>query len=187
MEVTYKIRPGVLLQNYRYLFNRSIIGKIVFLVWLLVPFAICASSLLSGINPLTSPDVGSIIGWFVGSMAPFILSPFLSNIITVSIDAHGWKTLNQSSSVTMLISWQKVKAVEEDTRYIYFRKTWQMMTIPKDAFSSSVEAEAFFETALGYWRKAKGIPSPSAPATSGVWPPAPRVGDSQELGEKPKR
>lgn len=84
------------------------------------------------------------------------------------------------------IRWTSFSSVIDDADYFYFVGWSRIVHIPKRAFDSSAEAYAFFETALGYWRKAKGIAPPPTPDTSGVWPPAPRVGDSQELGEKPK-
>ena len=72
--------------------------------------------------------------------------------------------------------WEQIKGVEEDGRYLYFRKFWYTTIIPKDAFPSTAEAESFFDIALAYWREAKGIALPPAPDVSGVWPPAPRAG-----------
>ena len=84
-----------------------------------------------------------------------------------------------------MILWQSIKAVEEDARYIYLRKSWNALTIPKDAFFSSAEAEVFFDAASSYWRDAKGIVLYPTPDVSGVWPPAPRAGNARELGDKP--
>ena len=194
MEVTYKIRPRDLLQGRLHLFNTSMVGKVGFLLWLLLPVVVSGFLFhsLTDTNPIAHPlavlkyrGQGALIGWLVGSAAPYVLAALSNKISSASINSHGFTMAATSISGKAIVLWQQIKAVEEDARYIYLRKFWYVLSIPKDAFSSSAEAESFFALALAYWRKAKGIAPPPGLDLSGVWPPAPRAGDSQEVGSKP--
>lgn len=194
MEVTYKIRPRDLMRNRVYLFNSSVLGKVVFLIWLLSPFVMSVTIFhwMRGVNPITHPIAvwrqmgqGALIGWLLGSTTPYVLAALSNMFNLISINSYGFSVTTKSSSNKSVIAWHQVKVVEEDACYIYFRRFWYPIAIPKDAFPSPAEAETFFNIALGYWRKAKGIALPPAPDVSGVWPPAPRAGDARELGGKP--
>lgn len=82
-------------------------------------------------------------------------------------------------------AWQDVlKITETPQDFFLFAKKGKSYIIPKRAFGSSEQAQAFLQAAETYWNSAKmGLP---APMQEGVWPPAPRTGDSQESGETPK-
>ncbi len=185
MEVCYKYRPRDLLQIYIYRFNSSVEGKIGFVVWLLIPFLIYTFDWFRGINAFTSPDLGQLLGWLIGSISPFLFPLLRPSLVVVFIDPQGFTATVKSLSNES--TWREVKSVEEDGYYIYFRKAWRALAIPKDAFASSREVEMYFHKALFCWREANGIPSPPVPDVSGVWPPAPRHTDSQELGGNGKR
>ncbi len=79
-------------------------------------------------------------------------------------------------------SWRVFLALREEANYFYFVGWLRAFYIPKCAFDSRAEADAFYQTALGFWREAKGILPPALPDSPGVWPPAPRPGNSAEPG-----
>lgn len=194
MGVTYKIRPRDLLQGRLHLFNTSMVGKVGFLLWLLLPFMVSGFllHLLRGTNPIAHPlavlkyrGQGALIGWLVGSSAPYVLAALSDMVNSVSITSRGFTVATRSVSGKATVLWQRTKAVEENAHYIHLRRFWYVLSIPKDAFSSPAEAESFFALALAYWREAKGIVSPPAVDVSGVWPPAPCAMDAQGPGGKP--
>lgn len=195
MEVTYKIRPRDLMRNRVYLFNTSVLGKAVFLIWLLSPFVMSGTIFhwMRGVNPITHPFAvwkqmgqGALIGWLLSSTIPYVLAALSNMFNSISINSYGFPVTTKSSSNKPVSAWHQAKVVEEDSCYIYFHRFWYAIAIPKDAFPSSAEAETFFNTALAYWRETKGIAPPPAPDVSGIWPPAPRAIDSsQKFGDKP--
>ena len=103
--------------------------------------------------------------------------------MTTTIDSRFFL---QHHLVNVKIPWKHFQALTEEAGYLHFFGRGRVFVIPKQAFPSDAEAGGFFDAAIAYWREAKGIASPPAPDVSGVWPPAPRAGDSQELGRTPK-
>ena len=201
MEVSYKIRPRDLIRNWIYSVTHFTVSKISVLAWLLLLawllYPLMTSGLLSLVSRGTTPVIhpldlvlqarhSSLIVFFVVTAAPFVFTALSSSVYVASISSVGLAVTNGSTSKRSMFSWKQIKAVEEDGRYLYFRKFWYTFIIPKDAFPSSAEAVAFFETASAYWRDAKGIVLHPTPDVSGVWPPAPRAGDLQEIGDAPK-
>lgn len=73
-------------------------------------------------------------------------------------------------------AWSTMKSLEEDPEYLFlFVDRLVAHAIPKRAFSSPHEAEAFLRTARLYWEAAKtGQPVPKDGAA--IWPPPPRIG-----------
>ena len=112
---------------------------------------------------------------FLGIVLGMLLTPRT----TVTISAKGCR---RKEFFERQSSWKRFAKVEELSGYYYFAAWNIVFFIPKLAFSSGVEAEAFFATALTYWRNAKGLPPPPVPETLGVWPPAPRPANSAEPG-----
>jgi len=74
------------------------------------------------------------------------------------------------------VAWSTMKSLEEDPEYLFlFVDRLVAHAIPKRAFSSPHEAEAFLNTARRYWEAAKsGKPIPAE--ETAVWPPPPRIG-----------
>ena len=184
MKVTYRVRPRDLLQCHLHLFNASMVGKIGYLPWLLLPVVMGGLPLLRVINPIAHPlavlrhiNQSVLITWLVISSVPYALAALSKMLTSVSITSRGFTMAIGSiaGGSKRVALWQQVKAVEQDAHYIYLRKFWYVLSVPKDAFPSSVEAESFFALALAYWREAKGIAPPAAPDVSGIWPPAPAV------------
>ncbi len=98
---------------------------------------------------------------------------------TVQIIPDGIRVKTEQN--TLLLHWRHIRYIIEQGEYICFiGRALAATIVPKDGFPSPAEANAFFDTALRYWRAAKGIATPPAPDMSGVWPPAPCAGDSQE-------
>ena len=188
------------MRNWTYSVTHLTMSKISVLAWLLLLAWLLFPLMKSGLLPLvfrgTTPVIhpldlvlqarhSYLIGLFVVTAAPFVFTVLSSSVYVASISSVGLAVTNGSVSKRSVFSWKKIQAVEEDGRYLYFRKFWYTFFIPKDAFSSIAEAEFFFDTALTYWRDAKGTVLHPIPDVSGVWPPAPRTGDSQEVGSKP--
>lgn len=104
---------------------------------------------------------------------------------TVQITPKGiWVKTEQNA---LLLKWRYIRYIVEQGEYNCIVNGGLAATvIPKVAFNNPAEAYKFFDTALAFWREAKGIAPPPSPDVLGVWPPVPRTGDSQELGETPK-
>jgi hypothetical protein len=104
---------------------------------------------------------------------------------TAQITPEGvWVKTEQN---TMLLQWRHIRYIVEQGEYnCIVTRALAATVIPKTAYHNPKEANAFIEQAEHYWHQAKGITPPPGPDVSGVWPPAPRVGDSQEPGETRK-
>ncbi len=121
---------------------------------------------------------------FFSGLIGLYLRTFIAPNATVTVDAESF-SLNTNIFGTAKTRWKQFSRVTEEPDYFYFVGWARAFCVPKHAFDSSAEVYAFFDTALGYWRRAKGIAPPLTPDVSGVWPPAPRGVDSQGPGGKP--
>ena len=74
------------------------------------------------------------------------------------------------------IAWITLHSLEEDESYFYFflSKTVAYI-IPKRAFTTHSEAQAFLDVSRRYWGAAKAG-TPVAGEDAATWPPAPRLG-----------
>ena len=74
------------------------------------------------------------------------------------------------------LAWTTLHTIEENDAYLFFFISKNAAhIIPKRAFSSLHEAQAFLDMARRYLDAAK-TRTPVAAADSGIWPPAPRPG-----------
>ena len=73
------------------------------------------------------------------------------------------------------IAWTTILSLEDDQSYFFFLSKNIGFIIPKRAFSSPAEADAFLNMARRYWDAAKTRTPPTAEDTA-IWPPAPRPG-----------
>ncbi len=95
---------------------------------------------------------------------------------TVSISAKGMRQVNIQSDA--LIWWTAILEVSESTTQImFFSDKHYAFLVPKRAFTSLAEAEAFLEKARRY-RDAvlngQTLPEEAPAEDTGVWPPPPR-------------
>ena len=137
------------------------------LVWLVFWLAVGVTYIFVGL--------ATWLNLYLGTLVAFNM--------TLTIDAEFCRL---QTSTTVKYRWKQFLTIAEGPDFFYFIGWTQAFYVPIRAFNSSAEAYAFFDTALGYWRAAKGIAPPPGPDVSGDWPPAPRVGDSQEPGETRK-
>lgn len=74
------------------------------------------------------------------------------------------------------IAWETLFSIEEDADYqFFFIAKANAFVIPKRAFSSLAEAQAFLDTSRRYWKAIKsGQPIPELKEGE-VWPPPPRL------------
>jgi len=94
---------------------------------------------------------------------------------TVSISPE-WLSAKTSMSEAKH-SWQTVYSLEEDTDYLYlFISKGSAHVVPKHAFTSLAQAQAFLDKARLYWNAAKNEQAVSGDAAEdiSVWPPPPR-------------
>jgi hypothetical protein len=91
----------------------------------------------------------------------------------------------QSKAGKGIIRWQQIADVTKAGDYVVICLKAGMIVIPRRAFPDGQAADSAYQKTLSYWRKAKGIPL-SIPDTAGVWPPAPRPGNSVEPGDGPE-
>ena len=74
------------------------------------------------------------------------------------------------------IAWITLPSLEEDkSHFFFFLSKTVAFIIPKRAFSSPVEAQAFLDRSRRYWQAAKNG-TPVTAEDQAVWPPAPRLG-----------
>ncbi len=80
-------------------------------------------------------------------------------------------------------SWQTVYSLEEDPDYLYlFISKGSAHVVPKRAFGSRAQAQAFLDKARLYWDAAKSGQTvfDGAAEDTGVWPPPPRSMTTEE-------
>lgn len=95
---------------------------------------------------------------------------------TVSISAKGMRQVNiQSDS---LIWWTAILEVSESaTQIMFFSDKHYAFLVPKRAFTSQAEAQAFLDKARRYREAAltgQTLPDEASADDTGVWPPPPR-------------
>lgn len=75
------------------------------------------------------------------------------------------------------IAWKTLQSIEEDADYhFFFIAKVNAFIVPKRAYSSLAEAQAFLDKSRQYWEAAKtGQPLPEIKEGE-VWPPPPRLG-----------
>ncbi len=118
--------------------------------------------------------LGFLLGFFLTTA---IGSGFLfrSQVVQLLPLHLAWKKARSSN----LIRWKRITEIVDTGEYICFCQNYPTaVAVPKRAFPNQGQSAAFLEQATRYWREAKGLPEPSVPDTAGVWPPAPRPGDS---------
>lgn len=122
--------------------------------------------------------VGTIIGLSGAAFAYLSLSNwFRTRHQTVSIDQQALSTIYGKRK--QLAAWPSVNRLDQDERYIYLGTKPSAVggvvfaMVPKRAFGSPAEADAFYHQAMNYWRDVAGVHSA---AQSQTWPPAPKVG-----------
>ncbi len=72
------------------------------------------------------------------------------------------------------VAWKTLQSIEEDADYhFFFIGKANAFIIPKRAFSSLAEAQAFLDKARQYWEAAKAGQTASSDDT-GTWPPPPQ-------------
>ena len=75
------------------------------------------------------------------------------------------------------MAWMAIFSIEENEAYLFlFLSKNAAYIIPKRAFTSYSEAQAFLDKSRRYWEAAK-TGTPVAAEDEAVWPPAPRPGD----------
>ena len=58
------------------------------------------------------------------------------------------------------IPWRSFKGLTEDAGYFYFASWKRTVFVPVSAFPNRAAADAFFQSALSYWREAKAATKP---------------------------
>jgi hypothetical protein len=194
VEVTYKKTTGDAWNHICYLSNKTVSGRIFTIVMLSFP-------LLANLQQIcTTPPHTSYHKflvhhlWFIMSFMYLSGSTIMTGSLfatptavehTVTISKEGYRISRLGSFKS---SWRDFSRLAEESDYFYLVGWRRAIQIPKRAFRSPTEAERFFEAALSYWCEARGLPltPPPNPDTAGVWPPAPRPGNSAEPGDSPQ-
>ena len=197
MTVSFKARMIDNWHYFNYLVNRTIAGRCFFALLLILPLALPTAILYLSMLYLTVPGpntenvmakefVPAVIGSYIASsfaiFLGLLLGSWIAPMTTIAIDAQ---FCHRKDLIRHKSSWRSFSVLAEEANYFYFMGWRNQYSIPKWAFDSRADAQLFFETALTYWREAKGIPAPSLPETAGTWPPAPVASNSAERGEHP--
>lgn len=216
MEVTYQLTRSDTTKLFRYIrHHRSQMRPFFQCLWLIISlgcFAVSVSVLISSFAAIIAhrnPNVFNLLMFLYGLyvfttltynnvLRPLVVewqeqrSPQTVSRKTMRLSSEGVSVNDPFGNAT--VSWPQIAAVVDDQDCIYlflekkspFLEKNKAFAVPKRAFTTSTEAHTFFDAATACWRKAKGIVPPPASDVSGVWPPAPRAGHSQEPGETPK-
>lgn len=204
MTVSYRVSMTDTWQYLGYLSTRTITGRFLLVLVLVAPLVGPVVSYYAATLHYVTPSHHAIHGprfdhllalvcllavalsyavLFFSVLVGLYLGTLITPTTTITIDSEYCRL---KSFMVAKTRWKQISTVSEEPEYFYFVGWTRAFSVPKRAFNSSSEACAFFNLASDYWRKAKGIPPMPPPSTSGVWPPAPRAGDSQELGGTPK-
>lgn len=103
-----------------------------------------------------------------------VLKPEVEKRYTTRIDPDFLSDVSLRKSKTL--PWSAISEVRHKNGDTFF---WQKGKdgnfVPRSAFCSPQEAQAFFETARGFWEAAKNGPPVSLPQDEAAWPPPPRI------------
>ena len=102
-------------------------------------------------------------------------TPGLFDRQTVKIGAKGLYGISGHTEITR--AWPSFTEITGNTEYIYLLlNRMTVVIIPKNAFLSPQDAEAFLNAARGFWKSAVfGSDMPAVPEPTS-WPPSPRQG-----------
>ncbi len=198
-EVTYRITFQDRIEGYRVgLAHMTLPSRIVWIMLGLLFLTLPALNTTSHHHPITwllttrlSPKFLEKVGLLVCvSLASYFASGLtvwqLTKIRTVKLQER--HLLNRVLFGWNRIRWREVNAIVETAEHICFcQNVPTAVVVPKSAFPNKEQARAFVEQAEHYWRRGTGRKDPSALNALGVWPPAPRVPDSQAQGRTPKQ
>jgi hypothetical protein len=82
----------------------------------------------------------------------------------------------QSDALEMVVRWPKITEVTQSDHHVIFLIGPRYgLIVPRRAFGSPDQEQAFVETVRGYRRAALDGIAPVLPQAEGVWPPAPRT------------
>ena len=190
MTISFEARTVDIWHCLCYLAVKTVTGRCLLIFILITPFLLPLADLYRakpGFNAeyfIATSFVPVVVETYTGilffSLLGLILGPWLTPLITITIDPQFYHRLEFGEVES---SWRSFHTVLEETNHFYFMGFGNVCSIPKSAFDSHADAEAFFDAALAYWRSAKGIPTPPVPETIGVWPTAPAIADSAEPGD----
>ena len=207
IEVTYELLPSDVSQLFRYIRHHRNQMRPVFLYAMLsIGILMCVASaglILLGFYR-NAPNVPSSLG--IGCLLEFCSVLYLSysGIIRPQIvERQAQRNPQVVSRKTMRVSptgvfvrhplgevtlhWPLiVDTVDDRDCYYFFLGRANALAVPKRAFNSPDAALAFYNTARQFWQSGKTLATPNQSDVPDVWPPAPRAGDSQELGGTPK-
>ncbi len=143
--------------------------------------------------PTTPPPRPLLLS--VGLLVCILLAPYLvvsvagwhlTRCRTVMLQHH--HLVSKTRFRSHAIPWNDITDLLDTGRHFCFcQNAPAAVVVPKLAFADPEQAHAFFDQAEDCWRSERRRRDPPPPDAPGVWPPAPRAGDSQELGETPKR
>lgn len=199
MEVSYKRTYRDWQEGYRVGLSHltpayRIVWTGLLLLFIAGPILILISDGYPATWPPTGPPSLSVL-LSVGFLVGVILASYFTVAVVVGhlnrsqtiqlLPRHfAWKRRLSSN----LIPWKDVTDILETGDHICFcQNIPTAVVVPKSAFPDPQQARAFVEQAEHYWRRGTGRKDPSALNALGVWPPAPRVPDSQAQGRTPKQ
>jgi len=190
MTISFEARTVDIWHCLCYLAVKTVTSRCLLIFILITPFLLPLADLYRakpGFNAeyfIATSFVPVVVETYTGilffSLLGLILGPWITPLITITIDPQFY---HRREFGEIKSSWRSFSAVVEETNHLYFMGFGNVCAIPKSAFESRADAQLFFETALTYWRNAKGIPAPLVPEVIGVWPPAPTIADSAEPGD----
>ena len=188
MSVTYTPDWFTLVRGQCYLYaNHPYRWRLPLFLLLPLPFLILGNFM--GAKETVSvfaTTIGIWVGFFVAFLiigtAGEIVVP-MGKALTLTILPAGLR--NEKWWPKSIVKWKEIVSIIDTGTDIFLLRNFPGagMIVPLNAFTDPREAQSFYETALAYWRNAKGISMPPVPETVGVWPPAPIIADSAEPGD----
>ena len=188
MEVTYQLEREDYWQYYQFVAGRTQAFKRQMLLRSLIPAIIILDLILL----LLFLHVGGIVWVTLGGAAVYILcfAPvkwsrkriFLSTVEarpgalglhTLALGVEGFH--EENAAVETRVRWPKVSEIADNKQLIVLFLGPQFgYLIPKRAFPSEEQAQAFLETARAYHQSALKGTAPMLPEVTPSWPPAPQ-------------
>ncbi len=194
MEVTFTLTPDDILQFARHYYRTRTLRVrpallYAFLGLMVLVFSADIWIAVGAWRKTGTVAWGILIGLVVVACAFYLLLPpmrwrvvkFIRKqpelVIPHTIDiSPEWLSAKTSMSESKH-SWQTIYSLEEDTDYLYLFITKRSPhLVPKRAFTSPAQAQAFLDKARLFWNAAKTGQAVSSDAAkeTGIWPPPPR-------------
>ena len=164
MTITFQPRGTDTLHFLRHAVTKTVLGACGALLVLSIPLIIFFGAVLPAstsdphdklplavtLSILVFPYVVLGLGLLLGA----VITPWLAPPMTVTLSP---KLCRLEAIYPQDIPWRSFSGLTEEAGHFYFAYWKRTVFVPVSAFPNRTAADAFFQTALTYWREAKGV------------------------------